>query len=134
MNQATYAQSPPPRKAILVIDDNFDMRRALTGIFSFILGIHVYTAADGHEGLQIYQQQQQYIGLILLDMNMPVMNGEQTYAKLQEIAPAVKVIISSSLSKSEIGQRLGGLTMPILLAKPYDTEDLITTVQQAMAL
>jgi DNA-binding NarL/FixJ family response regulator len=34
-------------------------------------------------------------------MNMPVMNGEQTYKKLQQIAPDVKVIVSLSLSRDE---------------------------------
>jgi hypothetical protein len=40
-------------------------------------------------------------------MNMPVLNGEQTYKKLQGIAPEVKVIISSSLSQAEAKLRFG---------------------------
>ncbi|MBE2198891.1 MAG: response regulator [Anaerolinea sp.] len=58
----------------------------------------VYTAANGHLGVQLFQQEWPSIRLILLDINMPVMNGEQTYKKLQQIAPDVKVIVSSSLS------------------------------------
>jgi CheY-like chemotaxis protein len=40
--------------AILVIDDNRDMRRVLIDIISFFLGIPVYTAANGHEGVQLF--------------------------------------------------------------------------------
>jgi DNA-binding NarL/FixJ family response regulator len=50
-------------------------------------------------------------------MNMPVMNGEQTYRKLQQIAPQVKVIISSSLSQAEVNQRLGNQEPPAFFAE-----------------
>jgi CheY-like chemotaxis protein len=93
----------------------------------------VYSAANGHEGVQLFQRQQQSIDLILLDMNMPVMNGEQTYRKLQQIAPQVKVIISSSLSQAEFKQRLGNQETPAFLQKPYDPGDLINLVQAELA-
>jgi CheY-like chemotaxis protein len=92
----------------------------------------VYSAANGHEGVQVLQQQQS-IGLILLDMNMLVMNGEQTYKKLQQIAPQVKVIISSSLSQAEVNQHLGNQESPAFLQKPYDPGDLINLVQAELA-
>jgi DNA-binding NtrC family response regulator len=119
--------------AILVIDDNRDMRRVLIDIISFFLGIPVYTAANGHEGVQLFQRQRQSIGLILLDMNMPVMNGEQTYQKLQQIAPQVKVIISSRLSRAEVNQRLGNQEPLPFLQMPCDSRDLITLVQAELA-
>jgi CheY-like chemotaxis protein len=118
--------------AILVIDDNRDIRLALADILSLFLGMPVHTAANGHEGVQVFQQQQS-IGLILLDMNMPVMNGEQTYEKLQQIAPEVRVIISSSLSQAEVNQRLGNQASPAFLQKPYDPDDLISLVQAELA-
>ncbi|MCL4264069.1 MAG: response regulator [Anaerolineae bacterium] len=126
MNTVNYSQTMAA-DAILVIDDNTAMREALTDILSLLLGIPVYTAANGHEGLQIYQQQN--IALVLLDMNMPVMNGEQTYEKLQQIAPQVKVIVSSSLSRAEASHRFGERKLPTFLRKPYDTERLLAVVQ-----
>ena len=82
--------------AILVIDDDSAIREALTEILGFLTEAPVYGAANGYEGLQIVQQETLEITLIFLDMNMPVMNGEETYDRLQQIAPDVKVIISSS--------------------------------------
>lgn len=128
MSTVNYSQTMAGADAILVIDDNTAMREALTDILRFFLGIPVYTAANGHEGLQIYQQQQN-IALVLLDMNMPVMNGEQTYEKLQQITPQVKVIVSSSLSQAEASHRFGSQKMPTFLRKPYDTESLLAVVQ-----
>ncbi|MCZ7667496.1 MAG: response regulator transcription factor [Chloroflexi bacterium] len=96
--------------AILVIDDNFAVREALLTILCLLPGMTVFTAANGQEGLQIVQQQQ--IDLVVLDLNMPVMNGEQTYMNLQQIAPEVKVIVSSSLSQHEAQLRFGERKLP----------------------
>lgn len=118
-------------EAILVIDDNAALREALIDIFSLFLGIPAYAAANEHEGLQLFQQQN--IVLVLLDLNMPAMNGEQVYEKLQEIAPPVKVIVSSSLTQAEARQRFGQREMPAFLPKPYDTERLLAVVQTELA-
>jgi CheY-like chemotaxis protein len=120
-------------EAILIIDDDFVIRQALSDIFSdFYTETPVYTAANGHEGLQIVQQQP--ITLVLLDMNMPVMNGEQTYEKLQQIAPQVKVIVSSSLTPTEARLRFGERALPTFLQKPYDLTALLNAVQTELAL
>jgi DNA-binding response OmpR family regulator len=128
------ATTKTTQAAILVIDDNFAIREALTDILTFLPEMTVYTAADGQEGLQIFQQQQQHIALVLLDMNMQVMNGEQTYEKLQEIEPEVKVIVSSSLSQAEARLRFRERELPTYLQKPYDLSTLLNVVQTELAM
>ena len=121
--------------AILIIDDNFAIREALSDILSqFHTETPVYTAANGFEGVQIIQQQQQRIALVLLDMNMPLMNGEQTYEKLQQIAPQVKVIVSSSLNPAEARLRFGKQELPTYLQKPYDINVLFNAVQAELTI
>jgi two-component system cell cycle sensor histidine kinase/response regulator CckA len=121
--------------AILIIDDSFAVRQALSDIFShFQADIIVYTAANGHEGVQIIQQHQMRIVLVLLDMNMPVMNGEQTYEKLQQIAPQTRVIVSSSLSQDEARLRFGERELPTYLQKPYNVTTLFNAVQTELAM
>lgn len=121
--------------AILIIDDNSAIREVLSDIFSsFHADIMVYTAANGHEGVQIIQQLKMRIVLVLLDMNMPMMNGEQTYEKLQQIAPQARVIVSSSLSQDEARLRFGARELPTYLQKPYDINILFNTVQTELAM
>ncbi len=115
-------------KAILVVDDNATIRKALTDILVSVAAT-VFTAANGQEGLEILQKERENIALVLLDMNMPVMNGEQTYQKVQEIAPEVKVIVSSSLSPAEARSRFGEWELPAFLQKPYDMRTLLNLVQ-----
>lgn len=113
---------------ILIIDDDFHLREGLSEIFASN-GAIVLTAANGQEGIEILQQERQNISLVLLDMNMPVMNGQQTYEKLQEIAPEVKVIVSTSLSQAEVNSSLGLLKQPIYMKKPIDIHMLLDMVQ-----
>ena len=113
--------------AILVIDDDAAIREALTDILGLLTEAAVYTAANGYEGLKILKQRQR-IALILLDMNMPVMNGEETYEEVQQIAPGIPVIISSSLSPAEARFRFGKHKLPTFLQKPYDISTLLDVV------
>jgi CheY-like chemotaxis protein len=122
-----------PEGAILVIDDELAIRDVVTDIFAFISEATVYTAANGHDGLRILEQQQS-IGLVLLDMNMPLMTGEETYERLRHIAPQVKVIVSSSLSPAEARLRFGERELPTYLQKPYDINALLNVVQLVSAI
>jgi len=117
--------------AILVIDDEQSIRDVLTDIFRFLTEATVYTAANGHEGLQILSQQS--INLVFLDMNMPLMTGEETYHRLRQIAPEVRVIVSSSLSQAEAKERFGEQKLPPFLQKPYDINKLLNVVNSVIS-
>jgi DNA-binding NtrC family response regulator len=118
-------------RAILVIDDDTALREGLIDFLGLFLGITIYAAANGREGLQLFQEQD--IALVLLDLDMPVMNGEQTYKKLQEIAPPIKIIISSGRTYAEVRQRFVRQEMPTFLPKPYDIDRLLTVVKTELA-
>lgn len=118
--------------SILVIDDNFAIREALLTILCLLPGMTVRTAANGREGLQIVQQH--HIDLVVLDLNMPEMSGEQTCLSLLQNAPKVKVIISSSLSQHEAQLRFGERELPSYLRKPYEIDALLSIVQTEMVI
>jgi DNA-binding NarL/FixJ family response regulator len=73
------------------------------------------------------------IAQVILDLNIPGMNGEQTYENLRQIAPQVKVIISSSLSLTEARSRFGERELPTFLQKPYDVDTLLNVIQAEFA-
>jgi CheY-like chemotaxis protein len=120
--------------AILVIDDNAFLRQGLADALTLFLGMLVYTAANGYEGVQIYQQQRQKVALVMMDMNMPVMNGEQTYKTLRQIEPRIRVIVSTSLSQTEVQRRLGARETPTFLQKPYYMKNLLAVVQTELTM
>jgi DNA-binding NarL/FixJ family response regulator len=56
------------------------------------------------------------------------------YEKLQQIAPEVKVIVSSSLSQAEAKHRFSQRELPTYLQKPYDVSTLLHIVQTELAI
>ena len=62
------------------------------------LGYDVVLARSGAETLRVYQDHQNKIDMVILDMIMPDMGGGETYDRLKELDPAVKVLLSSGYS------------------------------------
>lgn len=62
------------------------------------LGYKAMTARNGKEAVELYKKNQDNIDIVVLDMIMPEMGGGETYEKLREINPDVKVILSSGYS------------------------------------
>ena len=85
------------RETILLVDDE----RAIITVTKEILealGYLVLVAANGGEALEIYQENKDKIDLVILDMIMPDMSGGETFDRLKEIKPDIKVILSSGYS------------------------------------
>ena len=116
---------------VLVIDDS-EAVRAIARDMLHLLDVEVLTASGGAEGVTAFQQHA--IDLVLLDMNMPEMDGAATYKALLAIDPDVKAIICSSDSKSKVGVRLGDdVVMPKYLHKPFDTAVFLDAVEAILA-
>jgi len=119
---------------VLIIDDDRVLQAALVDILGILPHMVVYAASNGREGLQVFQQLRQSVSLVLLDLDMPVMNGEETYARLRQVAPRVKVIVSSSHSQAVARLRFRKYELPVFLQKPYDANALLTAVRTMLAI
>jgi CheY-like chemotaxis protein len=94
------------------------------------LGYEVLTARHGMEAIEVYQQNRQKVAMVILDLIMPQMGGGETYDKLKEVDPQVKVLLSS-------GYSLDGQATEILkrgcdgfIQKPFSMEDLSRKLRQ----
>ena len=88
------------------------------------LGYEVILAEDGMKAIEIFKERHKEIFAVILDMIMPGINGKDTFIKLKEIDPNVKVIFSSGFShEGRINEliNLGGIAF---LQKPYRIYDL----------
>ena len=135
VNRLIAPASDEHKELVLIIDDSAPMIDVLTEILDY-LGCEVASAENGREGLNAYEQLQDKIDLVILDMNMPTMNGEETLKGLRALNPAVKVIISSGISESEARQRCKqhNQDLPYFLPKPYDlstARDIIRTTLES---
>ena len=108
---------------ILFVDDESIIRNVgfsqLTN-----LGYEVILAEDGMQALEIFKQQYREISAVILDMIMPRLNGKDTFLKMREINPNVKVIFSSGFSHDGRVNDLLKMGAIAFLQKPYRIYDL----------
>lgn len=116
---------------VLVIDDESAIRESVTDIL-MMEGIQVVTAASGNEGIACFRQQQQQIGLVLLDLKMPGMNGEETLRALRQIDAQVSVILSSGYNETEVSHLFHDGEIIAFLQKPYNFTLLCQQVRKAL--
>jgi PAS domain S-box-containing protein len=135
--QVVTAVSAPPSAThspgvVLVIDDEQPVREAVTDILA-MEGIEVMTAATAQTGITLYQQHQSQITLVLLDLSLPDLRGEAVFARLQQINPHVRVILSSGYSESEAIQGFGN-GLVAFLQKPYSLDTLVEVISQNLPI
>jgi PAS domain S-box-containing protein len=115
---------------VLIIDDD-DLLRKSTKRLLTQMGIEVFLASDGIEGLNTFLENHQDIDCILLDLTMPRLSGEETFHRLKEIDPDVRVIMMSGYSELEVSERFTGEYRVEFLQKPYTFQELKEKVVKA---
>ena len=117
---------------VLIIDDEPWVGEAVADILQ-MEGLKTYRATRGQDGLDLYKQYQADIDLVLLDLMMPEMNGEEVFLALRELDPQVKVILSSGYSEAEATRRFVGRRLASFIQKPYDFDTLTQRIRAVMA-
>ena len=62
------------------------------------IGYRVLTAPGGRQAIDVYQAAPAEVDMVVLDMVMPELGGSDTYDRLKEIDPKIKVLLSSGYS------------------------------------
>jgi len=120
---------------VLVMDDD----EVIRGLASRILeksGYSVRTAADGEEAINLYVQAQsngEPFDIVILDLTVPgAMGGREALARLREINPDIKAIVSSGYSNDPVMAAFAEYGFSAVVAKPYNSKDLRQVVGQVM--
>ncbi len=116
-------------KTILVVDDE-DMIWDVLMEMLLGLGYNVLLAGDGKEAVEIYGANVGKIDLVILDMLMPNMGGEEAFYILKELDPNVRVLISSGYVSQEEIQNVMDEGAAGFLRKPYRMIDLARKVHE----
>ena len=116
---------------VLVVDDEEAVRTVARRILERF-GFEVITAADGQEGVDVFQQHADRIVAVLLDVTMPVMDGEQAYREMRLIRPDVRVVLSSGFSEQDATTRFAGKGLAGFIQKPYRATALVELLQSIL--
>jgi PAS domain S-box-containing protein len=112
------------RRTILVIDDEEGVRNVARRIFERA-DFDVLLAVDGVDGVERFRERQHDVAAVLLDVTMPRMGGEETFAELRRIRPDVRVLLSSGYSEQEAMGRFAGTGLAGFIEKPFRPQTLL---------
>jgi two-component system, cell cycle sensor histidine kinase and response regulator CckA len=122
---------PRGTENILIIDDEVSVceiaRDMLTG-----LGYTVYTEHDGKAGVEMYTTHQATIDLILLDINMPVLGGKETFELLRSINSSCRIIIVTGYGRGIIETSMFPGDVNGFMQKPFQIETLAAKVREVL--
>ncbi len=116
---------------ILVIDDESIIRNTAHGIL-MTAGYDVILAEDGISGIDIYSSEKERISLVVLDMVMPKISGKETFLRLRNINPDVKVIFSSGFYNEGTINELLNSGVKGFIQKPYMISDFTKLVDKVI--
>lgn len=133
-HQQTVEQFTVPageNQTILVVDDD-EIIRNLGRLILTSSGYQCLEAADGKEALRIYKEYGEKISLVLLDINMPEMDGLTCLKELLKLNPKVKALICTGLldNFTEEGAIESGAMG--LVSKPYSLQNLLTRIHEIL--
>lgn len=115
-------------KKLLVVDDEASHRMMIEAVLQDV-GWLVEEAESGEEALQILEESRP--GVVLLDMRMPGMSGQETLQKILEIHPGLPVIMLTAHGTVDSAVEAMKLGAYDYLSKPADNDELIAVLDKA---
>jgi PAS domain S-box-containing protein len=117
-------------QTVLVVDDEAIVRKLATLALER-RGFRVLVATHGQEALDVLRANPG-ISLVILDLTMPVMTGEQTLPLIRAMYPEIPVILSSGFNEAEISRRFASSGIAGVLQKPYTISGIVLKVVHAI--
>jgi two-component system cell cycle sensor histidine kinase/response regulator CckA len=114
-----------PHGTVLVVDDE-EMIREMGRLMFERMGFTALTAVDGLDAVRIFRQESETIRLVLLDLNMPRLNGEETLRQVRSIRSDVRVILTSGYNEQCAADYCDGRA--VFIQKPFRFSELSAAI------
>ena len=130
-------ESPPAparwrgRGLVLVVDDEETIRSTVARML-VSTGFEPVLVADGREAVEVFRTDPGRFALVLLDLTMPHMDGEQTFAELRRLRADVRVVLMSGFNQQEALVRFPGKGLASFLQKPFPVGALRAVLQSVL--
>ena len=118
-------------ETVLFVDDE-DMIIEVAGELFEQLGYKVLTAGSGREAIETYEKNKEKIDIVLLDMIMPDMSGGETYDKLKEINPDIKVLLASGYSMNGTATEIMDRGCNGFIQKPFKMKEFSQKLREIL--
>ncbi len=108
---------------LLLVDDEENVRSVINNSLKN-LGFRVLMAGSGKEAIDLFKSRHKEVDLVLLDMVMPNMNGEELYHELRRIRPDARVLVMSGYSEDDVMDIFAGRNIAGFIQKPFRYTEL----------
>ena len=125
---ATAATGP----AVLVVEDNAMVRRSIE-VTLRAAGYRVTSVESGQRCLETVARMSEPLDLLITDVIMPEMSGEEMIRRVRELRPELPVLFISGYDRSTLARRKQAVAAEHFLQKPFDSEDLFAAVRSVLA-
>ena len=133
MNSDLTAELHRAKETVFLIDDD-DM---IVDVGEHILnnsGYDVVSAKSGKEAIVVYKENHSRIDMVILDMILPDMGGGDTYDRLKEINPGVKVLLASGYDIDYQGRDIMERGCDGFIQKPFNMNELLEKITGILTL
>jgi len=119
------------KETVLLIDDEDMIIDVGSGLLEE-LGYTVIPARSGPEAIEIYRARQAEIDIVVMDMIMPGMGGGETFDRLKQINPGVKVLLSSGYSINGQASQIMERGCDGFIQKPFNLQQLSVKLREIL--
>jgi two-component system, cell cycle sensor histidine kinase and response regulator CckA len=119
------------KQTILLADDESAVLSMLETALT-VAGYNVLVAADGLEAVEAFRGHADEIDLIVLDLTMPRMGGDEAFREITDIRPDAKVLLSSGFADADPSRNFGVKQPFGFVQKPYRIANFVRIVSQAL--
>ncbi len=118
-------------ETILLVEDE-DMVSDLTKRILERCGYTVITATNGKEALNIYRKERDRISLVVLDLIMPEMGGEQCLEEFHKIDPNLSILVTSGYPLNDAAKESIESTARGFVGKPYNMKEILGAIRDIL--
>jgi len=132
MESSVESQPDGGKETVLFVEDEIELRDMVTTLLES-KGYHVLSATDGEQAIRLYETRGSEIALVISDMGLPRIGGEEVFRKMKTIRPGVKVILVSGYLEPERKTDLLKQGARGFVQKPYVPSELFKIIREALA-
>lgn len=125
------AVSPGPPPTILLVEDEEGVRAVLNELL-IGLGFSVLQAANGAEAVDLARSHEGVIDLVVTDMVMPVMSGQELARNLAEVRPGVRILYMSAFASNIYSPGALANALADYISKPFDLDTFVGKVRELL--
>ncbi len=131
MKSDLTAELHSAKETVFLIDDD-DMIADVSEMILKSSGYDVVSAKSAKEAIEVYKENHSRIDMVILDMILPDMGGGDTYDRLKEINPGIKVLLASGYDIDYQGRDIMERGCDAFIQKPFNMNELLEKIREIL--